>query len=237
MPISRRQRCWGIHPARSRLASYQQMTTRIQTRNVLSGTTSMLLGSAAIFAAVLFMNHFSEQPPSQKQVQTVSFDVKKLEQPKPQKKVKKQRPKPQKRNAPPPMPLQGLNSSIAGIDFGMPDFSLEGLGEVNDTLLGDMQNVIMTDDTVDVPPRPNTRHPMPYPRQARAKGITGYVVLSLLINTEGQIRDIKLLESSPTGIFDQVAIDGVKTWKFNPAVYQGKKVQVWAKQKIRFDLG
>jgi len=85
------------------------------------------------------MNHFSERPPSQKQVQTVSFDVKKLEQP-----------KPQKRNAPPPMPLQGLSSNIAGIDFGMPDFSFEGLGEVNDTLLGDMQNVIMTDDTVEI---------------------------------------------------------------------------------------
>jgi protein TonB len=31
-------------------------------------------------------------------------------------------------------------------------------------------------------------------------------------------------------------LQGINAWRFEPAKYEGKKVKVWAKQKISFDL-
>jgi protein TonB len=62
------------------------------------------------------------------------------------------------------------------------------------------------------------------------------VVLNVLITPSGQVEKVKILESSPPQIFDQVAVESVRLWQFEPAVYKGQAVRVWAKQKIGFDL-
>jgi protein TonB len=46
-----------------------------------------------------------------------------------------------------------------------------------------------------------------------------------------------VLEASPPGVFDDVAVAGVQTWRFEPAQYRGEAVRVWATQRVRFDLG
>jgi protein TonB len=50
------------------------------------------------------------------------------------------------------------------------------------------------------------------------------------------VEKVKVLESQPAGVFDEVAVSGVQTWKFEPASYKGENVRVWAKQRVRFDL-
>ena len=45
-----------------------------------------------------------------------------------------------------------------------------------------------------------------------------------------------MVESYPEGIFDEVAVQGVNQWRFEPANYQGKAVRAWARQRVRFDL-
>jgi protein TonB len=45
-----------------------------------------------------------------------------------------------------------------------------------------------------------------------------------------------VVESYPEGVFDDVAVQGVSQWQFEPASYQGKAVRSWAKQRVRFDL-
>ena len=207
------------------------------TRQTFSGVLWMLVGSTLVFLLIAYMNSASLPEKEEKQTSNVTFEVKKLEKPKPQKKVQPKPPARPRTVQPKLAPLQGLNSSIGGIDFGMPSFDMGNMGEVNDSILGDMSNVVMTDDTVDVPPKPAKRTAMNYPPQARKKGLTGYVVLNLLIDENGRVVNIKLLESTPPGVFDQVAMEGVQSWQFEAAVYQGQKVRVWAKQKIRFDLG
>jgi protein TonB len=97
--------------------------------------------------------------------------------------------------------------------------------------------MVMTDDTVDDPPRATFQAPMQYPPRAKAKGIKGYVVLSLLIGVTGEIEQVKVVESWPEGVFDEAALQGVNQWRFDPANYQGQAVRAWAKQRIRFDLG
>jgi len=128
-------------------------------------------------------------------------------------------------------------SQLSGIDTGLEQFKADDIIS-EDSLIGDVDksNMVMTDDTVDSPPKPVERTPIEYPKKARRKGITGYVVLNLLLDQTGRVQKVKVLESKPAGVFDDVAIASVKSWKFKPAEYQGKPVKVWAKQKIRFEL-
>jgi protein TonB len=155
----------------------------------------------------------------------------------------KPKPPPQDKPKPPPKrqqrarvnPIVGLESSLTGLDFGLPQFEQTGL-DAAAGILGEASGT-MTDDTVDSPPRPIVQNPMPYPPRAKASGVTGYVLLSVLIGPTGQVEKVKVLESSPPGVFDDVAAQGVQGWKFEPASYKGEAVRVWATQKVRFDLG
>ncbi|HLP81081.1 MAG TPA: energy transducer TonB [Nitrosomonas sp.] len=62
------------------------------------------------------------------------------------------------------------------------------------------------------------------------------MVLSVLVETDGSVNQVQVLESNPSGIFDAAALHGIRNWHFEPAKYKGETVRVWAKQKIRFDL-
>ena len=109
------------------------------------------------------------------------------------------------------------------------------LAETNNLPLSRYMN-LAADDSVDVPPRPLVQSPMQYPPRAKAAGVTGYVLLSVLIGPTGQVEKVKVLEAQPAGVFDDIAVSGVQTWKFEPATYKGENVRVWAKQRVRFDL-
>ena len=62
------------------------------------------------------------------------------------------------------------------------------------------------------------------------------LVLSILVSEKGSVDQVQVLESSPSGVFDAAALQGIRSWQFEPAKYQGDVVRVWAKQRIRFDL-
>ncbi|MBS0483805.1 MAG: energy transducer TonB, partial [Proteobacteria bacterium] len=107
---------------------------------------------------------------------------------------------------------------------------------MDDSLLGKTGNAVMTADLVDVPPKPVTRGTFKYPPAAKKNGVKGYVVLSVLVEADGSVNQVQVLESNPSGIFDASALQGIRNWHFEPAKYKGETVRVWAKQKIRFDL-
>ncbi len=207
-----------------------------KARNFVFATLSMVLGSALVFGTIIVINKYSEAPQQDDVLAAAKIDFEKKEKPKPKKVVEKK--EPPKRSAPrrAPAPLTGLDSSLAGLDLGLPGLDMDDLGGLSGDLLGDANDVVMTDSSVDNPPRPTLQTPMQYPPRAKAKGVEGYVLLSLLISPTGSVERAKILESNPAGIFDDVAIQGVKTWKFEPAEYKGESVRVWAKQRVRFDL-
>ena len=213
------------------------MIKKEKLRKMLYATTFMLFGSALVMSTLVLINDSKDELDNVKNSQSaeIKFDRKK---PKAQQEVRKPKPKPKpKRNrTAPPAPLLGLNSQLAGLDLGLPDFSMDGLAGLDGDILGGSDGVVMTDETVDQSPRAVQQSPMMYPPRARAKGIEGYVVFSLLIGITGEIEQIKIVESYPEGIFDDVAMQGVNSWKFEPAQYQGKSVKAWAKQRVRFDL-
>ncbi|MDT8438637.1 MAG: energy transducer TonB [Wenzhouxiangellaceae bacterium] len=202
---------------------------------VAGGLLAMAFGTLLVIGTLLMINRLSEAPDRQEARTETSFAVEKKPPPPPPPQQRRQ-PPPRQRSVEPAPPMVNLDSSLSGIDFGLPGFSAGDLNDLQDQLLGDTRNVVMTDDSVDSPPRPTYQAPLAYPKSARARGVEGYVVLSLLISATGEIEKMQVLEASPAGVFDQAALDGVKQWRFEPAQYQGRAVKVWARQRVRFDL-
>jgi protein TonB len=205
-------------------------------RPTLIGLASAALGTTMVLALVVFMNRPPSRPGGEDGLAVTKFDVVKKDKPKPQESVRKREPPKRRPTKTAPAPLVGLDSGLAGLNFGLPQFDDSGLGDLAGSLLGEGKDVVMTDDSVDVPPRPLLQTPMQYPPRAKATGVTGYVILSLLIGPTGQVEKVKVLEAQPAGVFDEVAAAGVQGWKFEPASYKGEAVRVWATQKVRFDL-
>jgi len=81
----------------------------------------------------------------------------------------------------------------------------------------------------------HTPPPM-YPRRARKRGIEGWVKVSFTINTNGKVKDIMVLNSEPTGIFDHVTQNTISKWKFKPQLLDGKPTSRKVKKTIRFNL-
>lgn len=205
-------------------------------RNYLSAVTWMVVGSVLVLGTVLTMNRLADDPERDEGRAGSQVEVQRRPEPKPKEVVEQPKPKPRpQRVPPPPNPLQGLDSSLAGIDVGIPAFTGGELGAA-DSLLGDTRDVVMTSDTVDVPPEPVRRGAMPYPPAARAKGTEGYVVLSILVDSEGRIERVKVLEASPGGVFEPVVLEGIRSWEFKPGMYKGEKVRSWVRQRISFNL-
>lgn len=204
-------------------------------KKYLFGTAFMLIGSVTVIGTLLMINHLAGGPEDQQLTQSETFQIEKRTEPKPKRVVRQEQPRPQRNRTQSP-PMVELDMSLSGIDFGIPGVDFDDLGGLRDQLLGDTNDVVMTDDSVDSPPRPVYQAPVSYPSNARNQGVEGYVVLSLLISAAGEIEKVQVLEADPTGTFENSAVQGVRSWRFEPAQYQGRNVKVWAKQRIRFDL-
>ena len=198
---------------------------------------SMMIGTVLVLGTVILINHYSENLDESRADATSQIALERKKPP-PDQQVQKPKPKPKPRQPrrAPPSPLVGLDTSLSGVDVGLPGFSADDLGALEGDLLGGAGGMVMTDDTVDQAPRATFQAPMVFPPRARARGIEGYVVFSLLIGITGEIEQLEIVESFPQGVFDEAATQGINQWKFEPALYQGQAVRAWAKQRIRFDL-
>lgn len=211
----------------------------INTRGqYVAGFVAMIFGSVLVLSSIVIMNRYTSALDKNKENAVQSFAVVKQDKPIPKKKLKKPKPKKvTRRSNRAPTPLKGLNSALSGIDLGLPGIASDNLGRIDSGILGNSQASIMTEDAVDVAPRAISRSRFIYPRSAKKQGVKGYVTLSLLISESGRIEQANIIESSPQGVFDNAALKGIRSWKFNPAQYQGNAVKTWVKQKIRFDFG
>lgn len=200
-----------------------------------TGALTALLGTCLVVGTLLVVNNWSRTPDQNNAATDTSFAVVRKPPPSPPPRPETKPPERRQTTAPTP-PLLDLDMNLSGIDFGLEALSVGDLQSLDDRLLGQTGDVVMTDDTVDQPPRPAHQAPLEYPDDARARGVEGYVLLSLLINTSGEVEKAQVLEASPAGLFEQSALTGVRLWRFEPARYQGRTVKVWARLKVRFDL-
>jgi periplasmic protein TonB len=75
-----------------------------------------------------------------------------------------------------------------------------------------------------------------YPRIARIRGYQGNVLLDVLVNGDGKVDDVKIFKSSGHPVLDRVAKSTVKHWLFEPGRIGEKKVDMWVRVPIRFEL-
>jgi len=74
-----------------------------------------------------------------------------------------------------------------------------------------------------------------YSEEARKKAISGTALLSLIVGSDGQPRDIKVVAPLGNGL-DEKAVETVKTWKFEPATKDGNPVAVQIMVEVSFHL-
>ncbi|MGJ0430205.1 TonB family protein [Methylobacter sp.] len=80
------------------------------------------------------------------------------------------------------------------------------------------------------------RVPPRYPSRAEARGIEGWVRLEITVSPTGTVRDARVVDASPKGIFDRAALEAVRQWRFKPAFREGRAAEQQAEQTVRFRL-
>jgi TonB family protein len=76
---------------------------------------------------------------------------------------------------------------------------------------------------------------VPYPTEARARGIQGNVVFEILISSDGRVREMKVI-SSPDPVLTNAAQSAVSAFKFRPARMADKPVAIRIRYTYRFLL-
>ena len=97
---------------------------------------------------------------------------------------------------------------------------------------------LMAYETDDVDQRPsvvkNAR--VEYPRKARRLGLSGRVVVQLVVDTEGKPQSCKIRSAEPTGHFEEAALSAARGMRFIPGKIQGRPVNTVVLIPFNFSL-
>ncbi len=88
----------------------------------------------------------------------------------------------------------------------------------------------------DVAAKPLVRPSPRYPRAAQRSGTEGHVVVRMRIDERGHVVDVAVVSATPPGVFDEVAMQTARTYRFSPARKGGKAVATTVQQRIVFRL-
>lgn len=150
-----------------------------------------------------------------------------------------EKPEPPKQKPPPPK-FQQLQISKPVIDsIALPVPRLQSALNLNDALyLGGFhknaapqQGVQFDEEVV-----PLVRIAPLYPSRAARMGIEGWVKMAVLINSQGVVEQVKVLQAQPENVFNHAAIKAMKRWRFRPKIVAGKAVARTAVQQMNFQL-
>ena len=75
-----------------------------------------------------------------------------------------------------------------------------------------------------------------YPSSAISQGLEGKLVVAVEIREDGTVGLYEIMHSSGHTMLDKEAVDAMTTWKFNPAMKEGKPVKTCIQVPIQFQL-
>lgn len=76
-----------------------------------------------------------------------------------------------------------------------------------------------------------------YPRRAQSRGITGYCIVEYTVTTSGAIRDPKVSDCQPAGVFEEASLKASLKFKYKPRVVDGVAIEVGGVQnKFTYEL-
>ncbi|MFW5728375.1 MAG: energy transducer TonB [Spirochaetota bacterium] len=192
-------------------------------------------GFGLVVMSLVLMNRPFEEPEEKEQATAIDFTVPPEAPEPPESEPEPENREPRRSDQPALAPAPNLGSNLSGIQVSMPDFQPQGVSDVAESLLGDLDNVTLTEDAVDRAPVPQSK-PLAYPERAKQRGIEGEVVVSVLVTRSGRVEKLRILQSKPPGVFDEAVQNSVPNWTFEPAKYEGEPVQTWGTLTIPFKL-
>jgi len=74
-----------------------------------------------------------------------------------------------------------------------------------------------------------------YTELARRSRVSGTVIVEVIIDEQGNVVDPRVLKGEPMGL-DRAAVDAIETWKFKPAMKEGKPVKVYYVLTVNFQV-
>jgi protein TonB len=89
---------------------------------------------------------------------------------------------------------------------------------------------------LDQPPQVMVRVPPVYPYRAREQGVEGAVQVKMLVETDGTVGQVQILDARPAGVFEDAVIKSVVQWKFTPGKIDGSPVTAWVVTTLRFEF-
>jgi len=152
----------------------------------------------------------------------------------------------ERRPPPPPRPVVPIASQSEDIpddatimetelDFGLDDLPppppLTELGGID---LEEEEEEIVEIWRVEKQPEPINNPAPEYPAIARKAGITGQVVVEVLVNKQGKVEAIGKVHGNE--VFHESAKKAAAQWTFTPAIQNDKPVKVWVSLPFRFQL-
>jgi len=131
-----------------------------------------------------------------------------------------------KRNALPWMAGQVL---VVGLCVGLGTVAWASQGAAGERTAAATQDV-------DVQAKAREMGPPRYPKAAFEQSITGKVELRVEVDATGRAGAIRVLSSTPAGVFDAVSIEAAQKWTFEPALKDGKAVASAVKIPLTFAM-
>ncbi len=199
---------------------------------------SIVIGLIVSFLLVMCMPlllKFASPPRKDRDRDAISLvGAMKLKPPPPKKRiVRKQRKKPPKvnpkiKNIMPKFDSSSMLDVPFQFDLGM------STGEGDMGLSLGMK--IWNESDVDVKPMPLFRTRPVYPTKAMGKNITGMVKFKFLVDKDGMVKTVEIVEAEPPEIFEDATVNAVRQWRFQPAKVKGTPVSCWAQSTIRYEL-
>jgi protein TonB len=74
-----------------------------------------------------------------------------------------------------------------------------------------------------------------YPEVARRAGISGTVILEVVVGKDGAVKDVQVLRAAPMGL-TEAAVEAVRLWRYQPSTLNGKAVEVVLTVTVRYSL-
>ncbi|MDY6972186.1 MAG: energy transducer TonB [Thermodesulfobacteriota bacterium] len=192
-----------------------------------------LVINAALIMGMPFLLRFSSQAPKIAVTNPIRLSDYRRPTPPPPKK------KEFKRQAPPGKVHPKIKSMLPKIDassLSMVDVPLSfdlGLSGGMDIALGVK---IWNELDVDQKPVALFRMRPSYPLKAKKNNTTGRVEFRFLVDRDGRVKEVEILDSTPHGLFDQATREAVMKWRFQPAKVKGAAVACWAESAIDYEL-
>jgi TonB family protein len=57
-----------------------------------------------------------------------------------------------------------------------------------------------------------------------------------VVKTDGALGDVSIVGAEPVGVFEQVALDAVRRWRYQPVMRDGQAIAQRARIRVRFAM-